>query len=111
MLCLNQLGIGGIETAALNQTIQFVKRNYRVLIVAADGIYREKFEKEGALFINLKFSTRDQDISPKVKKVVKVMEKYNVEQVHIHHPACINVVFFACILKSIPYIAYLHSSI
>lgn len=111
MLCLNKLDIGGVETAALNQTIQLIKKNYRVIILADDGIYREKFEKEGAIFIEIKYSSKDKDIYNKVSYVMDIMDKYNVEQVHIHQLICINIIFFACILKQIPYIAYLHNSI
>ena len=50
MLCFNQAGIGGVETAAFNQTIQLIKKGYRVIILAKDGIYRKKFEDQGAIF-------------------------------------------------------------
>lgn len=111
MLCLNKLDIGGIETAVLNQTINLIKRKYRVVIAAADGIYREKFEDEGAIFIEINYSIKDMNICEKVKKIEKVIEKYQVEQVHIHQFECINIAFFACMLKNIPYVAYLHNSI
>ena len=55
MLCLNQLGIGGVETAVLNQTIQLIKKEYKVIILAKDGIYRSKFEEQGAIFIETEF--------------------------------------------------------
>lgn len=111
MLCLNKLDIGGIETAVLNQTINLIKKGYRVIILAADGIYREKFEKEGAIFIEMNYSLKDTNICEKVEKIEKIIEQYQIEQVHIHQFDCINVVFFACILKDIPYVAYLHNNI
>ena len=111
MLCLNKLDIGGIETAVLNQTINFIRKEYRVIILAADGIYREKFEKEGAIFIEMNYSLKDTNICEKVEKIEQIIEEYQVEQVHIHQFDCINVVFFACMFKYIPYVAYLHNSI
>lgn len=111
MLCLNKLDIGGIETAVLNQTINLVKKGYRVIILATDGIYREKFEKEGAVFIEMNYSLKDTSIREKVEKIEQIIEEYQIEQVHIHQYDCINVVFFACMFKDIPYVAYLHNSI
>lgn len=111
MLCLNKLDIGGIETATLNQTINLINIGYRVIIVAADGIYRKNFEKEGAIFIEMNYSIKDTNICKKVEKIKEIIEKYKVEQVHIHQFECINIAFFACILKKIPYVAYLHNSI
>ena len=111
MLCLNKLGIGGVETAVLNQTIQLIKRNYRVVILAADGIYRENFEKEGAIFINFEFVVQNKYDVDKIQYVIKILEEYNIEQVYIHQFDCINTVFPACMLKKIPYVAYLHNGI
>lgn len=111
MLCLNKLDIGGIETAVLNQAINLIKKGYRVIILAADGIYREKFEKEGTIFIEMNYSLKDTNICEKVEKIEQIIEQYQIEQVHIHQFDCINVVFFACMFKDIPYVAYLHNSI
>ena len=93
MLCLNKLDIGGIETATLNQTINLINIGYRVIIVAADGIYRKNFEKEGAIFIEMNYSIKDTNICKKVEKIKEIIEKYKVEQVHIHQFECINIAF------------------
>lgn len=111
MLCLNQVGIGGVETAVLNQTIQLIKKNYRVIILARDGIYREKFEEEGAIFIQTEFTVSNKYDLEKIEKIIKIIEEYDVGQVHIHQFDCINTVFPACILKKIPYVAYAHTGI
>lgn len=111
MLCLNQLGIGGIETAVLNQAIQLIKRGYRVLILSKDGIYRKKFEEEGAIFLPIEYSMKDTQKREKIEQIKKWIEEYKVEQVHIHQFECIDTVFFACILTKTPYVAYLHNSI
>lgn len=111
MLCLNKLDIGGIETAVLNQTINLIKRGYQIVILAGDGIYRKQFEKEGAIFIEMNYSLKDTNICEKVEKVEQIIEKYKIEQVHIHQFDCINIVFFACMFKNIPYVAYLHNNV
>lgn len=111
MLCLNQLGIGGVETAVFNQTIQLIKKNYRVVILAKDGIYREQFEKEGAIFVEFEFVVQNKYNIDKISKLIKIMENYEIDQVHIHQFDCINVVFPACILRNTPYVAYVHTGI
>lgn len=111
MLCLNQLGIGGTETAVLNHTIQLIKRGYRVLILSKDGIYRKKFEEEGAIFLPIEYSIKDTQKREKIEQIKKWIKEYEVEQVHIHHFECIDTVLFACILTKTPYVAYLHNSI
>lgn len=111
MLCLNQLGIGGVETAVFNQTIQLIKKNYRVVILARDGIYREQFEKEGTIFIEFEFVVQNKYDTDKISKLIKIMDEYEIEQIHIHQFDCINTVFPACILKNVPYVAYVHTGI
>lgn len=111
MLCLNQLGIGGVETAVLNQTIQLIKRGYRVLILAKDGIYRHKFEEKEAIFVQTEFIVQNKYDLEKIKEIMKIMEEYQVEQVHIHQFDCINTVVPACLLRNIPYVAYTHTGI
>ena len=111
MLCLNQVGIGGVETAALNQTIQLTKNGYRVVIVAKDGIYREKFEEQGAIFEELEYIVQNKSDLGKINHIVMLLEKYEVEQVHIHQFDCINTAFPACMIKEIPYIAYVHTGV
>lgn len=111
MLCLNQLGIGGVETAVLNQIIQFKKKNYHVIVLAKDGIYRKKFEEEGATVIEFEFVVENQYDIAKIQKVRQIMKEYQVEQVHIHQFDCITVVFPACLMEGIPYVAYTHTGI
>ena len=111
MLCLNQLGIGGVETAAFNQTIQLIRRGYKVVVVAKDGIYKEKFEEEGAICINFEFEIKSKYDIYKINRIQEIIKKYNVKQVHIHQFDCISTVFPASIFCNIPYVAYIHTGI
>lgn len=111
MLCLNQLGIGGVETAVLNQTIQLKKMGYTVFILAKEGIYKDKFEEQGAIILNFEFVIQNKINLEKIYKIINIIKKYNIEQVHIHQFDCISVVFPACVFANIPYIAYAHTGI
>lgn len=111
MLCLNKLGIGGIETAVLNQAIQLIKRGFKVIVLADDGIYREEYEKEGVKFIKMEFSMQETEKKQKVEKIVQIIKDNEVEQVHIHQFETMYTVFPACMIANTPYVAYLHNSI
>lgn len=111
MLCLNKLGIGGVETAALNQLIELSNRGFKVVVLAKDGLYRTEFEKYGAIFEEFEFTVGNKYDLEKINRVMKILEKYDVEQVHIHQFDCINTMFPACIIKNIPYVAYTHTGI
>lgn len=111
MLCLNKLGIGGVETAVLNQLIELSKREFRVIVLADDGIYSSEFKKYGAIIENIIFSVENKYDTKKIEQVISIIEKYNVEQVHIHQFDCISAVFPACIIKNVPYVAYTHTGI
>ncbi len=111
LICLNQLGIGGVETAVLNYTIKLIENNYKVVILAKDGIYRKKFEEYGAIFEEFEFKVENIYDNKKIEKVIEIIEKYKIEQVHIHQFDCINSVFPACVIKNTPYIAYAHTGI
>ena len=111
LLCLNKLGIGGIETAVLNQTIQYNELGHKVIILAEDGIYRKKFEDAGAQIIDFKYEISNRYDYKKIEFVENILEENKIEQVHIHQIDCINTVFPACMKKNIPYVAYLHNGI
>lgn len=111
MLCLNQLGIGGIETAVLSQTSQLIKKGYKVVVLAKNGIYKEQFEKVGATCIDFEFIIQNEVDTTKIQHICDIIKKYNIEQVNIHQIDCISVVFPACVFCKVPYVAYIHSEI
>lgn len=42
LICLERLDIGGVETAVINQTIALIKKGINVVILAKEGIYKQK---------------------------------------------------------------------
>ena len=38
LICLNSLGIGGVETACLTQIKEYARRNYEVYVLAGKGM-------------------------------------------------------------------------
>ena len=77
MLCLNQLGIGGIETAVLSQTSQLIKKGYKVVVVAKNGIYKEQFEKVGATCIDFEFIIQNEVDTTKIQHICDIIKNKN----------------------------------
>lgn len=44
LVCLEQLGIGGVETFTLTQVNEFNRRGIKCYILSRDGILREKLK-------------------------------------------------------------------
>ena len=111
MLCLLRLDIGGIETYVLNQTKELISRGYNIVILAKDGIYKDKFQSLGATCINFEFRFSQGYDLKQSKKIEDIIQKYEIDEVHIHQFDCITAVFPACICSNTPYIAYVHTGI
>lgn len=112
LICLNSLGIGGVETACLTQIKEYARRNYEVYVLAGKGIYVENIEKlSNVHFIEFDYEHKNGIELVKIEFVADILKKHNINLVYIHKLECILSVFPACILSNIPYIAYLHMGI
>lgn len=110
MICLEKMGIGGIETSVLNQAIEYKRRGINPIIVAANGIYSDFLKENDITFEEVDFPLENNVDSSKMKRIMEIIEKYEVEQVIINQLPCILSVMPACIIKNIPYVAYVHTS-
>ncbi len=111
MLCLLRLDIGGIETYVLNQTKELISRGYNIVILAKDGIYKDKFQSLGAICINFEFKISQGYDIEQSKKIEDIIKQYQISEVHIHQFDCITAVFPACVNSNTPYIGYVHTGI
>ena len=110
MICLEKMGIGGIETSVLNQAIEYKRRGINPIIVAAKGIYIDFLKENDITFEEVEFPLENNVDTNKMKKIMEIIDKYEVEQVIINQLPCILSVMPACIIKNIPYIAYVHTA-
>lgn len=109
LMCLNSLGIGGVETACVTQIAEYARRNYNVYVLAEKGIYTEKLEKvKNVKCINFNYEHKNGIELSKINFVINIIKKHEINMVIIHKLECILSVFPACILTNIPYVAYLH---
>lgn len=112
LVCLNSLGVGGVETACFTQIKEYARRKYEVYVLAGKGIYSEKIKKLKKVYlIEFEYEHKNGIDFAKVKFVIDILKKYNIDIVFIHKLECILSVFPACILTNTAYIAYLHMGI
>lgn len=108
LIVLEKLGIGGVETFVLNQVKALIRKNVKVYVIAQNGIYTKKVQEMGATVINNKFNDCIYYDEKEIDKIVKIIEKNRITQVHINQFPAMNTVVPACLLTKTPYIVYLH---
>lgn len=112
LICLNTLGIGGVETACVTQIEEYARRNYKIYVLAPNGLYSEKIKKiNNVHLIEFDYEHKNGIQISKINSIIDILEKYKINLVYIHKLECILSVFPACILSKVPYIAYLHMGI
>lgn len=109
MICLEKMDIGGIETSVLNQALEYKRRGIKPIIVASKGIYVDILKENNIDFEEIEFTLENNIDMEKAQKIMDLIDKYNVEQVVINQLPCILSVLPACIIKNIPYVAYVHT--
>ena len=108
MICLEQLGIGGVETAVYNQAYTLKDKGYNVIVVARSEIYKQKLENYGIKCIDFEFALENKFDFEKAEMLENIMRENDVCEVYIHQFPCILSAFLACIKLKIPYVSYIH---
>lgn len=108
MLCLEVLGIGGVETYVVNQSLALKKKGYNVFVVSREGIYSKILSKAGIICINFDFKHKESYNYNEILEFVQILKKYDINEVHINQFTAMDVVFSACLLTNTPYVVYLH---
>lgn len=109
LICLECLGVGGVETSVFNQSLAFKEKGYNVVVLAKNGIYTEKLQERGITCINFEFKLGNEIDKDKTTEIVEIIKKYNVGQVHIHQFPCLLSAFPACLITNTPYVGFVHS--
>lgn len=111
LICLEQLGIGGVETAVLNKATAFKQKGYGVYVLARDGIYKEVFTKKGIHCIDFDFKLIGNIEIEKIKEIANIILDNNINQVHIHQYPCLPYACFACLMTKTAYNIYTHTEL
>ena len=109
LICLEKMDIGGIETSLLNQAIEYKKRGINPIILAKEGVYNKKLQENEIIFENFEFEIQNNIDMEKATKIMKIIEKYNIDNVIINQNPCLLSAIPACIIKEIPYAIYFHT--
>ena len=109
LICLEKMGIGGVETAVLNQVAALTKQGVECVVLAEEGIYSNKVVEIGAKFIDFKFPLRNCIDGGIVKELINIINEEQITQVHINQFPCMQYMLYACTYTNVPYVAYLHT--
>ena len=110
LLCLEGMNIGGVETFVINQALALKQQKYKVFVIAKEGLYVEKLNKEGISFIDYEFKMTNYYDTEQIEDIVKILQDNKITEVHINQFIPIINVAIACILANVPYVVYLHFS-
>ena len=111
MICLEKLDIGGVETAVINQSIEYKRRGFNVIVLSEYGQYVKYKKKHGVNHIEFPFKLEDMIEDEKIEAIKKIIKENNITQVHIHQLPCFLSVWCAVIDLKIPYVTYIHTSL
>lgn len=111
LMCLQQLDIGGVETAVLTLCKGYVRAGHKVFVAAKDGIFREQLEKIGVEFLELDYKIVNNYVLDEKEKLIDYCKNNNITEIHIHQYPCV-IYWLPVIMElKIPYVAYVHSII
>lgn len=109
LICLEKMGIGGVETSVINQALEYKRKKIDCVIASKKGVFSEILDNNAIQHENINFPLEKNINIESTKKIIEIIEKYNIEQVIINQLPCILSVLPACIIKNIPYVAYVHN--
>ena len=110
LICLEKMDIGGVETSVLNQVIEYKKRGIKPIVISKTGIFTDILKENNIDYEEIEFPLENNIDINRINKIIEIIDKYKVEQVVINQLPCILSVLPACIIKEIPYVAYVHTA-
>lgn len=110
LICLERLGIGGVETFTITQIEEFSRRNIKCIVLCKDGILREKISnKKNIHWINFDFEIKNEIDYEKVVELENIVKKNKIDFIYVHQFSIIPYILPIVYKMKIPYIAYLHN--
>lgn len=109
LICLERLDIGGVETAVITQAREYKRRGYEVILIAKNGCYSEILKREGFKLYEYEFTLTNELILS--KEIENVIEENKITEIHIHQYPCLLHILPWAMIKKIPYVIYIHSSV
>lgn len=110
LICLEKMDIGGVETSVLNQVMEYKRRGIKPIVISKTGIFTDILKENNIDYEEIEFPLENNIDINRINKIIEIIDKYKVEQVVINQLPCILSVLPACIIKEIPYVAYVHTA-
>lgn len=111
LMCLEQLNIGGVETAVLTLCKGYVRAGHKVFVAAKEGIFSSELKSLGIKCLNIEYDIVNHFVLEKKEELIKFCLENEITEVHFHQYPCVIYWLPVCMELNIPYIAYVHSII
>lgn len=110
LICLEKLGIGGVETFTITQVNEFNRRGIKCVVLAKDGILSENVKNRKKIeFIEYDFELKNEIDFDKVHELEQIIKKKKIDFIYVHQFSCVPYILPCAFKYNIPYIAYLHN--
>lgn len=110
LICLEKLGIGGVETFVITQIEEFSRRGITCYVLCQDGLLADRIRnKKNIKLIEFEFTLQNTIDPNKVKEIDKIIKKYKIDFIYVHQFPCILPILPCAFKYKVPYVAYLHN--
>ena len=110
LICLEKLGIGGVETFTITQVEEFSRRNIKCYVLAQNGILAERLKNlKNVEFFEFEFKLEDKLDEKKIDWVTNFIKEKKIDFIYVHQFPCALYILPAAFKTKVPYVAYLHN--
>lgn len=109
LMCLQQMDIGGVETAVLTMCKGYVRAGCNVFVAAKRGVYVDQLEKIGVKFYEIEYEFLNSFPLERKQELYKFCKDNKINEIYIHQYPCVLYWLPVCLEYNIPYVAYVHS--
>lgn len=110
-MCLEQLNIGGVETAVLTLSKGYIRAGHKVFVAAKEGIFSSELKKLGVKCFNIEYDIVNNFVLERKEELINFCKENEITEVHFHQYPCVIYWLPVCLELNIPYLAYVHSII
>lgn len=111
LMCLEQLNIGGVETAVLTLSKGYIRAGHKVFVAAKEGIFSSELKKLGIKCFNIEYDIVNNFVLERKEELINFCKENEITEVHFHQYPCVIYWLPVCLELNIPYLAYVHSII
>lgn len=109
LMCLQQLDIGGVETAVMTLCKGYKRAGANVFVAAKSGVYNSELEKIGVKFFEIEYEFLNKFALDKKEELYNFCKENDINEIHIHQYPCVLYWLPVCLEYKIPYVTYVHS--